>query len=124
MATSAAFTQAGEEWLAGVLAGTLSSTPTKVGTGTGTTAASKADTALETEVEAKVTAARSQVGTNGDTLRLTATVKYTASRAVSEVGVFDSTGTILIARAVFSGVDDIDVAAADSIVFTIDVPIT
>lgn len=124
MATSISFTQKGEEWLAGVLAGVVSSTPTKVGTGTGTTAAGKSDAALGTEVESRVTGARSQVGTNGDTLRVIATTRFTANRDVSEFGLFSSDGTFLIVRAVFSGVDDITVANGDSIIFTLDFPVT
>lgn len=124
MATSIAFTQKGEEWLAGVLAGAVSSTPTKVGTGTGTTAAAKGDSALGTEVESRVTGALSQVGTNGDTLRMVATARYTANRDVSEFGLFSSDGSFLIVRAVFSGVDDITVASGDAIIFTLDFPVT
>lgn len=124
MATSISFTQKGEEWLASVLAGALSMLGPKMASGTGTTAAGKSDTALGTEVESRVSTVRSQTGTNGDTLRVKGTIKYTATRAISEFGLFDSSGTFLIVRAVFSGVDDIDVAATDSIEFTLDVPIT
>lgn len=124
MATSISFTQKGEEWLAGVLAGAVSATATKVGSGTGTTAAGKSDAALQTEVESRATAARSQTGTNGNTLRVTGTCAYTATRSISEAGLFSSDGAFLIVRAVFSGVDDIDVAAGDHIIFQIDVPVT
>lgn len=88
--------------------------------GTGTNAEAAADTALQTEsAEARVngTQASATVGANA-TYTTVATITATATRAITEHGIFDSTtvaGSTLWDRSVFSV---INLASGDSIQFT------
>jgi hypothetical protein len=89
------------------------------GSGTGVGAESATDTALGTEVESRATGTKSQPAANQ--LRTVGTVSYTASRAITEHGIFSasSVGT-LWDRSVFTA---INVVNGDSITFTYTVTI-
>jgi hypothetical protein len=82
--------------------------------GTGTTAEAVGDTALVTEVESRV--AGTQVSGGTGAYQTVATIPYTATRAITEHGIFSasSVGTLLD-RSVFTA---INVVNGDSITFT------
>ena len=84
--------------------------------GTGTTAEASGDTALVTEVEAARTSGTTTEGASANIYRTVGTIAYTATRAITEHGVFSAstTGTLLD-RSVFSA---INVISGDSIQFT------
>jgi hypothetical protein len=84
--------------------------------GTGTTAENVADTALVTEVESRV--AGTQVSGGTGAYQTVATIPYTATRTITEHGLFSasSVGTLLD-RSMFSG-SSIGVVNGDSIQFT------
>lgn len=87
------------------------------GSGTGTTAEAAGDTALVTEVESRANGSTTEGG-SANVYRTVGTVGYTASRAITEHGIFSaSTGGTLLDRSVFSA---INVANGDSIEFTYD----
>lgn len=83
--------------------------------GTGTTAEAAGDTAIETEVESRATGSTTE-GASANIYKTVGTVSFTASRAVTEHGVFSasSAGTLLD-RSVFSA---INVVNGDAIEFT------
>jgi hypothetical protein len=83
--------------------------------GTGAVAENVTDTALGTEVETRATGTQSNPG--GGTYRTIGTVAYTATRAITEHGIFSqsSAGGTLWDRSVFSA---INVVNGDSIQFT------
>jgi hypothetical protein len=84
------------------------------GSGTGTGAEAVGDTALGTAVESRASGTKSQPAANQ--LRSVATISYTASRAITEHGLFSAaTAGTLWDRSVFSA---INVANGDSIQFT------
>ncbi|QIG66715.1 hypothetical protein EVB27_045 [Rhizobium phage RHph_TM16] len=90
-----------------------------LGWGTGSAAAASAN-AVTAPGEARVSATAAQATTTvaNDTLRLTATITASATRAITEVGAFDaSTAGNMDMYADFSA---INLAAADSIAFTVD----
>lgn len=83
--------------------------------GTGAVAENVTDTALGTEVETRATGTQSNPG--GGTYRTIGTVAYTATRAITEHGIFSqsSAGGTLLDRSVFTA---INVVNGDSIQFT------
>lgn len=84
--------------------------------GIGTVAEATGDTALGNEVEARVAGVKSRPTANQ--MRTIATINQTATQAITEHGVFNSTtvaGSILWDRSVFSA---INVANGDAIEFT------
>lgn len=84
------------------------------GSGTGAVAEAIGDTALGTEVETRATGTQSNPG--GGTYRTIGTVAYTATRAITEHGIFSaSTVGTLWDRSVFTA---INVVNGDSIQFT------
>jgi hypothetical protein len=86
------------------------------GNGTGTVAENVTDTALGTEVETRVAGTKSKP--SAPQLRSVATISITATRAITEHGLFDSTtasGSTLWDRSVFTA---INVVNGDSIQFT------
>ena len=85
------------------------------GSGTGTGSEASADTALGTEVESRATGTTTE-GASANIYRTVGTVAYTATRAITEHGVFSaSTSGVLLDRSVFSA---INVISGDSIQFT------
>jgi len=93
-----------------------------MGTGAGTAAAT--DTTLFTEVETRTSGTQSQQTTSvtNDTYRVVGTVTATATRAVTNAGVFDasSAGNLLV-KGDFS---TINLASGDSIAFTFNLQFT
>lgn len=95
-----------------------SSTNKYVGVGTGAGTAAITDTTLFTEVETRATGTQTQqtTTTTNDTYQVVGTVTATASRAVSNAGVFDaSTSGNLFMKGDFSTVN---LASGDSIQVT------
>lgn len=87
------------------------------GMGTGTTAESSSDTALVTEVETRATGSQAE-GASANIYRSVGTISATASRAITEHGLFSaSTSGTLLDRSVFS---EINLSNGDSIQFTYD----
>lgn len=117
--TSIVFTKVGRQWLVDVADGTSSTLMKYIAAGTGTTAAANTDTTLGTEVESRATGTQSQVNVNGsagDSAQVVGTVTFTASRAVTESGLFDASSSGNMGfRAVF---DAINVGSGDGIQFT------
>jgi hypothetical protein len=75
------------------------------GSGTGTTAEAVGDTALVTEVESRATGSQGQGG-SANVYRTQGTISYTATRAVTEHGVFSATTTgTLLDRSVFAAIN-------------------
>lgn len=114
-----------------LIGGTPSQTEPKfIAYGTGATAEALSQTALVTEVTADTpnratgTATVVTTTTTNDTYQVVGTITATATRAITEVGLFDvvtaSSGNMLM-RAVFS---TINLATGDSIQFTIKVQFT
>jgi hypothetical protein len=96
--------------------------PKYVASGTSSTTAAESDTALGTEVEsARVdgTSTQQTGDVTNDTYRVVGTIPYTATRAITEAGLFDasSTGNMFVS-ADFSA---INVLNGDSIEFTFNV---
>lgn len=89
--------------------------------GTGGTAEAATDTALVTEVETRV--AGTQSSPAGGQYRTVATVSYTATRTITEHGIFSqlAVGGTLWDRSLFTG---IPVVSGDSIQFTYTVTFT
>lgn len=88
--------------------------------GTGGTAEAIGDTALVTEVETRVSGTQSSPA--GGQYRTIATVSYTATRTITEHGIFSaSTVGTLLDRSLFTG---IPVVSGDSIQFTYTFTIT
>lgn len=84
--------------------------------GTGTTAENASDTALETKVETGRTSGTTTEGASANIYRTVGTISYTATRAITEHGIFSaSSGGTLLDRTVFSAVN---VGNGDSIEFT------
>jgi hypothetical protein len=84
------------------------------GSGTGSVAEAVGDTALGTEVESRATGTQSNPA-NGQ-YRTVGTVAYTATRAITEHGIFSATSAgTLLDRSVFTA---INVVNGDSIQFT------
>lgn len=82
--------------------------------GTGTAAEAAGDTVLGTEVEARVSGTQSNPSAN--VYRTVATINYTATRAITEHGIFSaSTSGTLWDRSVFSAINVIN---GDSIQWT------
>lgn len=115
------FTSVGENLTTDYWDGSASAPATwYVGSGTTNTAAAKGDTTLIAEVETRVAAVDSQP--SADKNRHVATVTYTATRTIVEVGLFDaSTAGNMPVRDVFAG---IGVSNGDKIEFTIDIETT
>lgn len=87
------------------------------GSGTGTNAEAVGDTALQTAVESRDDGSQTE-GASANIYRTVGTVAYTATRAITEHGLFSaSTGGTLMDRSVFSA---INVDNGDSIQFTYD----
>jgi len=83
--------------------------------GTGTAAEAASDTALVNEVESRVSGTLTE-GSGNNVFKTVATITYTATRSITEHGVFSaSTGGTLIDRSVFSA---INVNSGDSIQFS------
>jgi hypothetical protein len=83
--------------------------------GTGTTAEAAGDTALVTAVESRATGSQTE-GASANIYKSVGTVAYTATRAITEHGLFNaSTGVTLMDRTVFSAVN---VVNGESIEFT------
>ena len=123
---SVAYTNVGEQKVVDIIDETAT-TPTSLGAGknfvawgTGTTAAAKTQTALVTEApETRSGGANSQVTTNetGDTNQWLATITATATRVITEAGLFDAvTSGVMIIRGEF---DAINLVTNDKIEFTI-----
>lgn len=97
------------------------------GTGSGQTAASNA---LATAVQTRVTGTSSQQTTTvtNDTYRVTGTVTANATRAITEVGVFDAAGAGDPATGgnmdIYGDFSVINLANGDSIAFTINVKVS
>lgn len=95
--------------------------PAAVAWGTGTTAEALTQTALVTEsAEARTAGTSSQVttSTTNDSYQVVGTITATATRAITESGLFNSTtvgGSIMVTRATFSA---INLSTSDSIQFT------
>lgn len=92
-----------------------------IGIGEGTGQAVTATTLAADTGETRATGTLSQETTNttGDTARVTGTVTATGARAVTEVGVFDnaSSGDL----DVYADFAAVNLVAADTITFTIDI---
>lgn len=113
---SNAYTNNGEGYVIDALDAALG-TGAAVQSGTGTVAAAKADTALGTAIGSRV-ASTTKSQPTADVLRIVKTIAYTATYAVTEVGLFaDATTGVLIQRHVF---DPVNVNDGDSIEFTIE----
>lgn len=99
--------------------------PKYIGWGTGTTTAAVGDTTLTTEsAEARTNGTSSQVTTTttNDTYRVTGTLTATATRAITEVGLFTAaTAGTLFMHSDFAA---LNLAAGDSVTFTIDTQFT
>lgn len=113
----------GKEYITGLIKQTNNAEPNAVAMGTGAGAEAAANTALSTEVETRTAGTSSQVTTTtaNDTYRVVGTIAATATRAITESGLFNSTtvsGSILVARALFTV---INLASGDSIQFTWEV---
>jgi hypothetical protein len=92
--------------------------PKFVAMGTDATAAAATDTALGTEVETRATGTSSRVTTTvtNDTYQVIGTITATATRAITESGLFDASSTgNMLTSADFS---TINLASGDSIQFT------
>lgn len=90
------------------------------GSGTGTTAPDVADTTLETEVESRATGTATE-GASANIFKSVGTVAYTATRAVTEHGIFSaSTAGTLLDRSTFTA---INVNNGDSIEFTYELTV-
>jgi len=114
------FTSVGEEVTTDLWDGTITAPTWYIGSGTDGTAAAKSNTALGAEVESRAVATMSQP--NANTNRHVATISYTASATIAEVGVFDaSTIGKMVIRDTFAG---IGVNNGDKIEFTIDLQTT
>lgn len=116
-------TNVGEDWAAQRLAGTgalSGNAGTHIGSGTGTTTAAKSQTALVTEVETRGATTVSVANSGATALyRAVATLAYTATRAITEVGLFSaSTVGSMFVRSDFAA---INVNNGDSIEFTIEI---
>jgi hypothetical protein len=91
------------------------------GSGTGTTAEAVGDTALETPVESRSTGTQTE-GASANIYRTVATIAYTATRAITEHGIFSAnTSGTLWDRSVFSAINVIN---GDSIEFTYELTCT
>jgi len=90
------------------------------GSGTGVTAESAAQTALVTEVETRATGTQLE-GASANIYRTVGTVNYTATRAITEHGIFSasSVGTMLD-RSLFAA---INVVNGDAIEFTYELTV-
>lgn len=90
------------------------------GSGTGAAAEATGDTALGTEVESRATGSQTE-GASANIYKTVGTVSYTATRAITEHGIFSasSAGT-LWDRSVFSAVN---VVSGDAIEFTYELTI-
>ncbi len=88
--------------------------------GTGAVAEAVGDTALGTEVETRASGSQTE-GAGANVYRTVGTISYTATRAITEHGIFSATtaGTLLD-RSVFSA---INVNNGDSISFTYDLTV-
>jgi len=85
------------------------------GSGTGAVAEAVGDTALGTEVESRTSGTIAE-GASANIFQTVGTVAYTATRAITEHGIFSaSTVGVLLDRSVFTA---INVVSGDSIQFT------
>lgn len=90
--------------------------------GTGTTAEAAGDSALVTKVETGRATGTQTEGASANIYRSVGTISYTATRAVTEHGLFSaSSGGSLMDRTVFSA---INVVSGDSIQFTYELTAT
>lgn len=121
----------GEEWVSERLAGVqgtgtnnvTNNAGTHIGIGTGTTAEAKTQTALTTEVESRATTTVTVSGGTGASAVYSAAgaaITATATRAISEAGLFNASTTgVMFIRATFA---TINLATNDTlaVTFTID----
>lgn len=114
-------TNAGRALITAALA---ASTSKYVAMGTGAGTAAAADTTLSTEVETRTSGTQSQQTTSvtNDTYRVVGTVAATATRAITNAGVFDasSNGNLLV----HGDFSTINLASGDSIAFTFNLQFT
>jgi hypothetical protein len=113
------FMDAGKAITAGLVSGVTALLPKYVACGTGAGPADSTATALSTEVETRSGAnAPTRVTTTvtNDTFQVTNTISITATRAITEVGLFDAatTGNMFIG----SGISTINLANGDSLQLT------
>jgi len=112
------FMDAGKAICSNLVSGLGGTVPKYCAFGTGAGPADSTATALSTEVETRGTGTVSRVTqtVTNDTYQVVGTVTATATRAITECGLFDatSTGNILIG----SGIATINLANGDSIQFT------
>ncbi|MEM0162743.1 MAG: hypothetical protein QXO62_06745 [Thermoproteota archaeon] len=104
----------GKAQIAGLVGGLATGTASYMAVGTGTTAPSSSDTALGSEV-LRVQTSNSLVTTNttNDTLQLQGNFSFTASYAITEMGVFNaSSGGTMFIRNTFGA---INVVSGDTI---------
>lgn len=128
LANGTVLTNNGEEWVSERIAGVqgagtnnvAANAGSHIGIGTGTTTPAKGDTALVTEVETRVATSVTTTGTgSANKYQATGTVAITATRAVSEVGLFSaSSGGVMFVRCVH---DVLNVVNGDSIAYTITI---
>lgn len=113
-------TNTGKDYITGLIKQTNNIEPSFVAIGTGTTAEAITQTALVTEIETRTSGTSSQVTTTttNDTYRVVGTVTATATRAVTESGLFSasSAGT-MVTRSMFSATT-VNLASGDSIQMT------
>lgn len=102
----------------------LASNAKYVGMGTGAGTAAITDTTLFTEVETRTSGTQTQqtTTTTSDTYRVVGNVAATATRAITNAGVFDasSAGNLLV-KGDFA---TINLASGDSITFTVNLQFT
>jgi hypothetical protein len=109
------YTNAGQAWVIDQL-DTAIGTGAAIQSGTGTAAAADTDTDLGTAVGSRQ-ASLTKTQPTADTLQFVGTVAYSATAAITELGLFvDATSGALIQRHVF---DAVNVSDGDSIEFTV-----
>ncbi len=119
--TDPTVTNAGLDLITLILNAAGASEPNHVGWGTGTTGSVVADTALETEdtTDGRVAGTSSQqtTDTTDDTYRVVGTITASATRAITESGLFDQddAGGNMLCRGTFSA---INVVNLDTVQFT------
>lgn len=112
------FMDAGKAIVTNLVSGIGGTVPKFVAMGTGAGPSASTGTALSTEVETRTSGTVSRVTTTvaNDTYQVVGTVTATATRVVTECGLFDAStvGNMLIG----SGISTITLANGDSITFT------
>jgi len=111
-----------EEAVVDLLQGSTLSAFDYVGTGIGTTGAAVTDSALENTTGAPSQVQGTMTQPSANVHRVTATVSYTSTLAITEVGLFNNDSTqIMGLRSTFSA---LNVVSGDSIIFTINTTVT